>query len=78
MLRRLGSAYATRVRQNWPNGIAILVFFIASEFLDDENGDKSASAWIVSGVVGLVVLLVLRWVRNDPGIERDDGALPDR
>ena len=45
--------------------------------LDDENGDKSASAWIVSGVVGVVVLLVLRWVRNDPGVERYE-ASPDR
>ena len=70
--------YAGRFQQNWPNGFAILVFFVASEVFDDENGDKSASAWIASGVVALTVLLLVRWLRDDRSANSDDDASPER
>ena len=66
MWGRWARAYAARFRRNWPTSVAVAVFFVASEILDDENGEKSVAAFVVSGVVALAVLLLVRWLRDDP------------
>ena len=38
MWDRLRRGYAERWRRNWPTSVAILVFFLTSEVLDDEDG----------------------------------------
>ena len=69
MWDRLWRGYAERWRRNWPNPVAILVFFVTSEVLDDEDGGKSWQCWVASAVVGLAVLLVIRWVRAEPSTD---------
>lgn len=78
MGERFGRGLAARWRRtwNWGNAIAALmaavVYLFASEMLEREVGDKSAFVVKIVVVGLLAVLLVVRWVRNDPSADHED------
>jgi hypothetical protein len=45
----------------------MVTLIVASEILDDPDGDKSVTAWVISAALGLAVYAVAEWVRRDPG-----------
>jgi hypothetical protein len=51
----------------WPVLAGSVVAFVASEILDDANGDKSATAWVVSAALGLAAFAIVAWFLRDRG-----------
>lgn len=53
--------------KTWPVVVGLLVAVVVDEILDDADGDKSLTAWVVSAALGLAAYAVCEWVRRDPG-----------
>jgi hypothetical protein len=78
MWERIGRWLAGR-RRNWTwEGaitavVAVAVALFVTEMLEREVGDESALVIKIVVVGILAVLLLVKWVRNDPSADHDDG-----
>ena len=61
-----------RRHRNWPNVVALLAFFLASEMFDDDDGDKSVATWAAAFVVLGVVLVICRWIQSNQPNQPDE------
>ena len=48
-----------RWRDAVSRGVGVVTVFVMSEWLDREDGSKSAAAWLISLAVGLLVAVAL-------------------
>lgn len=79
---RMGRWIGERMRQGWrrdgPYGAILppVVVFLALQVLRGDDGELSAVAVAIALALGLAVWAVVRWRRDDPAPDPEDGRSP--
>jgi hypothetical protein len=54
------------IARTWPIVTGSFAAMLAGAALEDENGAKSVTAWVISAAIGVAVYAVAEWVRRHP------------